>query len=66
MIQAHETFDGTWPYTPHFFAGAGFRMHYVDEAGDGPETFVCVHGEADRAILTDFAVGCFRASSCRK
>ncbi len=45
MIPADETFDGTWPYAPRFFDGAGFRMHYVDEPGDGPETFLCVHGE---------------------
>ncbi|MGD8282135.1 MAG: alpha/beta fold hydrolase [Gemmatimonadota bacterium] len=46
MIAANETFDGTWPYAPHFFDGNGFRQHYVD---DGPrdtgETFLCLHGE---------------------
>ncbi len=43
MIDATETFDGTWPYAPHFFEGNGFRMHYVDEgAGD---IIVCLHGE---------------------
>jgi pimeloyl-ACP methyl ester carboxylesterase len=43
MIDATETFDGTWPYAPHFFEGNGFRMHYVDEgAGD---TIVCLHGQ---------------------
>lgn len=43
MIAAHETFGGTWPFAPHFFDGAGFRMHYVDE-GKG-EPIVCLHGE---------------------
>ena len=43
MIAAKETFDGTWPYTPRFFDGSGFRMHYVDE-GTG-EVIVCLHGE---------------------
>lgn len=43
MIDAHETFDGTWPFEPHFFDGNGFRQHYVDE-GDG-DAIVCVHGE---------------------
>jgi pimeloyl-ACP methyl ester carboxylesterase len=46
MIPADETFDETWPYSPLFFSGSGFRQHYIDE---GPrntgETFVCVHGE---------------------
>jgi haloalkane dehalogenase len=45
MIPADETFDGTWPFVPHYSSAGGFRQHYVDEPGDGPETFVCVHGE---------------------
>ena len=45
MIEANETFDGTWPYPPHVFHGNGFAMHYVDENPDGEETFLCVHGE---------------------
>lgn len=43
MIAADETFDGTWPFRPHFHDGAGFRMHYVDEGGGDP--IVCLHGE---------------------
>jgi haloalkane dehalogenase len=43
MIPEHETFDGTWPFAPHYFDGAGFRMHYVDE-GEG-EPLVLLHGE---------------------
>lgn len=43
MIPEHETFDGTWPYAPHFFEGAGFRMHYVDEGAGAP--IVALHGE---------------------
>jgi haloalkane dehalogenase len=43
MIDAHETFGGTWPFAPHFFDGNGFRMHYADE-GEG-EPIVCLHGE---------------------
>ena len=31
MIPADETFDGTWPFNPHFSSAAGFRQHYVDE-----------------------------------
>jgi pimeloyl-ACP methyl ester carboxylesterase len=43
MIDANETFDGTWPFRPNFFEGNGFRQHYVDE-GDG-DPIVCLHGE---------------------
>lgn len=43
MINASETFDGTWSFKPHFFEGNGFRQHYVDE-GDG-DAIVCIHGE---------------------
>ena len=45
MIEAHETFDDTWPFAPNFFHGNGFAMHYVDENPEGTETFLCVHGE---------------------
>jgi haloalkane dehalogenase len=43
MIPANETFDGTFPFKPHFCEAAGFRQHYVDE-GDG-EPIICLHGE---------------------
>jgi len=43
MINARETFGGTWPFQPHFFEGGGFRMHYVDEGSGDP--IVCLHGE---------------------
>jgi haloalkane dehalogenase len=43
VIAADETFDGTWPFRPHFYDGAGFRMHYVDEGSGDP--IVCLHGE---------------------
>jgi pimeloyl-ACP methyl ester carboxylesterase len=39
----NETFDGTFPFEPHFKTINGFRMHYVDE-GEG-EPIVCLHGE---------------------
>ncbi len=38
MIAANETFDGTWPYAPHFFAGNGFKHHYVDEGPHAPDS----------------------------
>ena len=37
MNAPDETFDGTWPYAPHFFSGNGFQHHYVDE---GPVTIL--------------------------
>jgi haloalkane dehalogenase len=43
MIPADETFDGTWPFAPHFFDGSGFRQHYVDEGAGDP--IVLLHGE---------------------
>ncbi len=43
MIPADETFDGTFPFEPHFTTAPGFRMHYVDE-GEG-EPIVLLHGE---------------------
>ncbi|MEU1285093.1 alpha/beta fold hydrolase [Kitasatospora sp. NPDC005856] len=43
MIAAHETFDGTFPYRPHFSTAPGFPMHYLDE-GAGP-VVLCLHGE---------------------
>jgi cis-3-alkyl-4-acyloxetan-2-one decarboxylase len=43
VIPAGETFDGTWPFAPHFSDAPGFRMHYVDEGAGEP--IVCLHGE---------------------
>ena len=43
MIPANETFNGTFPFVPHFTTKPGFQMHYVDE-GTG-EPIVCLHGE---------------------
>ena len=43
MIEANETFNGTFPFAPHFTTKPGFRMHYVDEGSGDP--IVCLHGE---------------------
>ncbi len=43
MIPKDETFNGTWPFEPHFCEAAGFKQHYVD-AGEG-EAIICLHGE---------------------
>ena len=45
MIPAQETFDGTWPFAPHFSTAAGFRQHYVDEGPRQAEVIMCLHGE---------------------
>ena len=43
MINADETFDGTWPFAPHFTHAAGFRQHYVDEGAGRP--ILLLHGQ---------------------
>lgn len=43
MIPPNETFNGTFPFKPHFSKSAGYRLHYVDE-GEGP-IILCLHGE---------------------
>jgi haloalkane dehalogenase len=45
MIPADETFDGTWPFAPHFCRAAGFRQHFVDEGPRDGEVVICLHGE---------------------
>ena len=45
MIAADETFDGTWPFKPHFSTAAGFKQHYVDEGPRDGEVVICLHGE---------------------
>jgi pimeloyl-ACP methyl ester carboxylesterase len=43
MIDAAETFNGTWPYAPKFCSATGFNQHYVD-VGDG-RPVVLLHGQ---------------------
>ncbi len=42
MTMKDETFEGTFPFAPHYHQVNGFAMHYVDE-GEG-EPVVLVHG----------------------
>jgi haloalkane dehalogenase len=49
MIPANETFDGTFPFKPHFTRASGFEMHYVDEGEGDPIVFL--HGEPTWAYL---------------
>ena len=48
-IPAGETFDGTFPFAPHYSTAPGFRMHYVDE-GSG-EPIILIHGEPTWSYL---------------
>jgi cis-3-alkyl-4-acyloxetan-2-one decarboxylase len=48
-IPAGETFDGTFPFVPHFSDAAGFRMHYVDEGSGDP--IILIHGEPTWSYL---------------
>ncbi len=45
----HETFNGTFPFAPHYRTVNGVRMHYVD-AGSG-EPVVLVHGDPTWGFL---------------
>ncbi|OKO78945.1 alpha/beta fold hydrolase [Bradyrhizobium sp. NAS96.2] len=51
MIQPDATFDGTFPFAPHFSAAPGFRMHYVDEGPRDGEVVLCLHGEPTWSYL---------------
>jgi pimeloyl-ACP methyl ester carboxylesterase len=44
-----ETFDGTFPFAPHYHDINGFQMHFVDE-GNG-EPIVLVHGDPSWSYL---------------
>ncbi|MGY4479247.1 alpha/beta fold hydrolase [Bradyrhizobium sp. USDA 3364] len=45
MVHSDTTFDGTFPFAPHFSAAPGFQMHYVDEGPRDGEVALCLHGE---------------------
>ena len=57
MIQATETFNGTWPFKPHFTDAAGFRQHYVDEGPSEREVILCLHGEPTWGYLYRKMIG---------
>ncbi|OKI00182.1 haloalkane dehalogenase [Streptomyces sp. CB02923] len=58
MIPGAETFDGTWPYAPHYTETAGFRQHYADEGPrDADRTVVLLHGEPTWGYLWRHLVG---------
>jgi cis-3-alkyl-4-acyloxetan-2-one decarboxylase len=56
MIEIRDdTFDGTFPFAPHYFRVNGFDMHYVDE-GEG-ETLLFLHGDPTWGYLWRKIVG---------
>lgn len=62
MIQSDATFDGTFPFTPHFSAAPGFRMHYLDEGPRDGEVVLCLHGEPTWGYLFRHLVPVLRAT----
>ncbi len=49
MIQADETFDGTWNFAPRFCQAAGFQQHYIDEGAGRP--VIMLHGQPTWAYI---------------
>jgi pimeloyl-ACP methyl ester carboxylesterase len=45
------TFDGTWPYEPHWFDSVDGRLHYVDEGPREGRPVVMVHGNVTWGYL---------------
>ena len=45
MINASETFNGTWTFQANFFDGNGFAQHYVDEGPKDRNPIIMLHGE---------------------
>ena len=57
MIDLHDTFEGTFPFAPHTFAGHGFVQHYVDEGPRDGQVILCLHGEPTWGYLYRKMVG---------
>lgn len=62
MIQADETFNGTFPYAPRFTDAPGFRMHYVDEGPRHGQVILCLHGEPTWGYLFRHLIAALRAT----
>ena len=45
MIDASETFNGSWPFKPNFYKGNGFLQHFVDEGPKDADPIIMLHGE---------------------
>ena len=57
MVPLDETYDGTFPFTPHTFDGHGFVQHYVDEGPRNAEPIVLLHGEPTWGYLYRKMIG---------
>lgn len=62
MIQSDATFNGTYPYAPHFTDAPGFRMHYVDEGPREGQVVLCLHGEPTWGYLFRHLIGALRGA----
>lgn len=64
MIRHDETFNGSFPFAPHFTGSPGFRMHYVDEGPRERDVVLCLHGEPTWGFLFRHLIpvlrGCYR------
>ncbi|MDD2763627.1 MAG: alpha/beta fold hydrolase [Opitutaceae bacterium] len=60
MIPSHETFGGSFPYSPHFSNAPGFRMHYVDEGPRDADVVLCLHGEPTWGYLFRHLIAALR------
>ena len=57
MIDASETFDGTWPFKARYSVASGFMQHYVDEGPANGEVVLCLHGEPTWGYLYRNMIG---------
>lgn len=57
MIEAGETFDGTWPFEARYSYASGFKQHYVDEGTRAAEVVLCLHGEPTWGYLYRNMIG---------
>ncbi|MGO4701411.1 alpha/beta fold hydrolase [Dyella sp. 2RAB6] len=62
MIRPDETFDGSFPFAPHFSDVSGFAMHYVDEGPSDGEVVLCLHGEPTWGYLFRHLIKALRAT----
>lgn len=62
MIRPNETFDGTFPYPPHFCDAPGFAMHYVDEGPRDGKPILCLHGEPTWGYLFRHLIAALRGA----
>ena len=59
------TFNGTWPYQPHWYDGPDGRMHYVDEGPREGKPVVMMHGNPTWGYLYRNFIGPVTAAGYR-